>query len=202
MQVALPELEAPAKIVFDPEERLTDDEYFAFCQANPQLRLERTAQGEIVIMPPAGGESDHRSLNVGAQLQNWAQRDGRGKAFGSSVEFILPDGSALSPDAAWVSNSAIERLTKEQRRKFLRVVPEFVVEVLSASDRPRAAQAKMLQWIANGVQLAWLIDGDARTVHISRPGREPELRTSITQLAGEGPVKGFVLELQEIWTGL
>lgn len=99
MHVALPESESPVKLVLDPEHPLTDDQYFAFCAANSNLRIERTAQGEIVIVPPAGGESDNRSLEVSGQLRDWARKDGRGTAFGSSVEFILPSGAALSPDA-------------------------------------------------------------------------------------------------------
>ena len=126
-------------------DKLTEEAYLSYCEANPNLRLERTARGEIVIVPPAGGESDYRSLEIAAELRTWAKRDGRGVAFGSSVEFLLPDGAALSPDAAWVSN-------------------EFVAEILSPSDRLPAAQSKTLEWMENGVTLGWLIDGDARTL--------------------------------------
>jgi Uma2 family endonuclease len=117
------------------------------------------------------------------------------------VQFLLPDGSGLSPDAAWVSNEAWAALTRKQRRQFPPVCPEFVVEVMSASDRLRAAKAKMERWIANGVQLGWLIDGDAKTVYIYRPGRTAEKRRGILELAGEGPVEGFVLDLGPIWAG-
>jgi Uma2 family endonuclease len=202
MQIALPELHSPATLILDREHGLSDDEYLAFCQANPDLRLERTAQGEIVIVPPAGGESDYRSLEVGAQLRDWARKDGRGKSFGTSVEFLLPDGSAFSPDSAWVSNERLSPLSKAERRQFLRVTPEFVVEVLSPSDRSSAAQRKMNAWIANGVELAWLIDGDSRCVHVYRKGSEPRVHSGIERLTGEGPVDGFVLELSDIWEGL
>ena len=185
MHVALPESESPVKLVLDPEHPLTDDQYFAFCAANSNLRIERTAQGEIVIVPPAGGESDHRSLEVSAQLRNWARKDGRGTAFGSSVEFILPSSAALSPDAAWVSREKIDRLTKEERRKFLRLVPDFVAEVMSPSDRLPATQAKMEEWIANGVLLGWLIDGDAQTVYVYRIGKPMEKLTGTTSLQGD-----------------
>ena len=135
------------------------------------------------------------------ELRNWAKIDGRGTTFGSSVQFILPDRSGLSPDAAWVSNESLNRLSREEKKKFLRLVPEFVVEVLSPSDL-KTAKAKMEQWIRNGVQLAWLIDGDARTIYIYRKGRPMRTRRGLAELAGEGPVRGFVLKLATIWAGL
>ena len=180
----------------------SDENYWAFCEANPELRVERTAEGEIVFMPPAGGESDFRSAKVITYLTVWAERDGRGEAFGSSVQFFLPDGSGLSPDAAWVSNRALARLTKQQRKRFLTLAPEFIVEVLSPSDHLREAKAKMERWISNGVHLAWLIDGDARTVHVYREGHAPKTRRNLTAIKGEGPVEGFTLDLHRIWIGL
>ena len=180
----------------------SDREYLDFCEANPDLRVERNAEGEIIIVPPAGGESDYRNANAARQLGNWAMKNGGGKAFGSSVQFFLPDGSALSPDAAWVSNDALSRLSHQQRREFLRLCPEFVVEVRSPSDRLTRAKAKMEQWIANGVQLAWLIDGDAEMVYIYQKDQPVETRKGILKLAGKGPVKGFTLQLRTIWDGL
>jgi Uma2 family endonuclease len=153
-------------------------------------------------MPPAGGESDYRGVELVAELRGWAKTDGRGTAFGPSAQFFLPDGSGLSPDAAWVSNESLRSISLEQRQKFMPLAPEFIVEVLSPSDRLKAAQKKMEQWIANGVQLAWLIDGDRETVHIYRPHQPIDTRRGILKLAGEGPVKGFVLQLRSIWQGL
>jgi Uma2 family endonuclease len=205
MQIALPELNAPATLILDREDRLTDDEYFAFCVANPDLNVERTAEGDIVIVPPPGGESDYRNISVTTSLNLWTRMDGRGRAFGPSVQFLLPDGSGRSPDAAWVSNDRLSRLSKQERRQFLRVVPEFVVEVLSPSDRLDAAQKKMGLWMANGVELGWLIDGDARRVYVYRGASgslEPRLVADAESIAGEGPVEGFVLQLGEIWEGL
>jgi len=202
MQIALPELDWPATLKFDPESRLNDDQYFAFCAANPDVNFERTAEGEIVIVPPAGGESDYRTLDAGAMLREWAKRDKRGRAFGSSIQFMLPDGSALSPDAAWVSNARLGSLTREELRKFPHLVPEFVTEVLSPSDRLRSAQKKMRQWAANGVDLGWLIDGDRRTVYVYAGGGEPRTVENADRLEGEGSVTGFVMDLNEIWAGL
>jgi Uma2 family endonuclease len=180
---------------------VNDDEFYDFCMANPDVRFERTAQGEIIIVPRVGGETAYRDTEVSCQLGIWAKRDGRGKAFGPS-EFILPTGAAYSPDAAWVSNERLAPLTKEQKRKFLRLCPEFVVEVMSPSDRLKTAQQKMQDWMANGVQLSWLIDGDNRTVYIYRAGQDVETRAGIPALLGEGPVAGFELNLSEIWAGL
>jgi len=199
--IELPEHES-VKLVFDPEYHLSEQDYLAFCRSNPGLRCERTAEGEIVIVPPAGGEGAYRSGKAFAQLDRWAESDGRGRSFDSSVEFLLPDGSALSPDASWVSNESLERLTWEQRREFLRLCPEFIVEVLSPSDRLKAAKAKMERWIGNGVHLGWLIDGDNQTVYVYRKGRNPVTRRGIQELAGEGPVRVFVLKLDAIWRGL
>lgn len=202
MQIALPELNAPATLILDREDQLTDDEYFAFCVANPDLNVERTAEGDIVIVPPPGGESDYRNVSVTVALDQWARMDGRGKAFGPSVHFLLPDGSGRSPDAAWISNERLSLLSKQEKRQFLRVVPEFVVEVLSPSDRLPNAQQKMRLWAANGVELGWLIDGDARRVYVYRGSSEPRIIADAESIAGEGPVEGFVLQLGEIWEGL
>jgi|HubBroStandDraft_1064217.scaffolds.fasta_scaffold135986_2 Uma2 family endonuclease len=203
MQFVLPEQALPARLFLNPEVRMTDDDYFALCMANPDVRFERTAQGDIIIVPPAGAESDNQSADVVIQLGQWAKRDGRGKVFGSSVEFILPTGAALSPDAAWVSNARLSTLTKDQLRKFPPVVPEFVVEVMSPSDRLNPAMEKMLEWLHGGVDLAWLIDGDAKTVYIYRAGQpEPAKQSNLTKLSAEGPLAGFELDLTDIWAGL
>jgi Uma2 family endonuclease len=199
MQLALPDLDAPVTLTLDSENRLSDDDYFAFCMANPDLHIERTAQGEIVIVPPAGYDSDYQNLDCASQLKVWSKRDGRGKASGCSVQFFLPDGSAMSPDAAWLSNERHAGLTNKQRRQFPPVVPEFIVEVMSPSDRLRAAQRKMQQWIDNGVELGWLVDSDNRCVYVYRQGHEMRKVLNESQIEGEGPVEGFVLDLTDIW---
>ncbi len=182
---------------------MSDDQFFEFCVANPDLWFEQTEEGQIIIVPPAGPESDHRCVDIVTQLNVWAKRDGRGKAFGMTAEFILPTGAALCPNAAWLSNARLATLSKVQRRKFPRVTPEFVVEVLSPSDRLKSAKTKMERWMRGGVELAWLIDGDARTVYIYRAGQvDAEERTGISKLDGEGPMAGFELDLTGIWAGL
>jgi Uma2 family endonuclease len=202
MQVVLPDTTAPVRFIFESQP-LSEDEYYDLCMANRDLRIERSAQGEIIIVPPTGGESDYRNADVTFQLIKWAKLDGRGKVFGPSAEFILPNGAGYSPDACWVSNESLAKLSKDQRRKFPPLVPEFVVEVLSPSDRLNALKEKMADWIANGAQLGWLIDADNRTIYVFRPGQSaPEKVVGVSTLAGEGPIGGFAIDLATIWAGL
>src|SRR5271163_4304834 len=117
MQVILPDITAPARFILDPSESLSDDDYFSLCMANRDLQLERSANGDIILRPPAGLESDYRNMEVSAQLHQLAKLDGRGKVFGPSAEFILPNGAGYSPDTCWVSNQSLAKFSKEQRRK-------------------------------------------------------------------------------------
>jgi Uma2 family endonuclease len=202
-RVVLPEEALPAKLELNPDWRMSDDDYFGFCMANPDVRFERTEEGEIVIVPPAGLESNYRENDAATQLRNWAKRDGRGKAFGATAEFILPTGAALSPDAAWVSNERLSRVPKPKLRQFPPLCPEFIIEVMSPSDRLPTAQKKMESWMRGGVDLAWLIDGDNRKLYIYRVGSAgPETRADIPELAAGAPIEGFILDLREIWAGL
>ncbi|HKD07952.1 MAG TPA: Uma2 family endonuclease [Bryobacteraceae bacterium] len=201
-QIALPDLHAPAALVLDREHPLTDDEYFAFCEANPDVLIERTSDGEIIILPPAGFESAYRNADLVTQIGKWNEKDGRGKVFGPTVQFMLLDGSALSPDAAWISNERQAQIPRKERRRFPRIAPEFVVEIMSPSDRLRAAQRKMRRWIENGVDVAWLIDPDNRVVHVYRSGQEPPIFHEPDQIEGEGPVEGLAVDLKNVWQGL
>jgi Uma2 family endonuclease len=185
-----------------PERQMTDDEYFDLCAANDGLRIERTAEGDIIVRAPTGGETGYRNMALSGQLYAWAKRDGRGKAFDSNAEFILRDGSALSPDASWIESSRLQALSREKKRKFIPLCPDFIVELTSPSDRLKELQQKMRQWMENGAQLAWLIDADEKTLYIYRPDREPEQLTGVDRVEGEGPVAGFVLELNDIFAGL
>lgn len=200
MQVALPDSQT-ATLILDPESPPSEEQFLAFCEANPELRVERSAKGEIFIVPPAGGASDYRNADAISQLFVWARHSGRGKGFGATALFLLEDGSALSPDAAWVSAERLSSLTARERAGFLRLCPEFVIEVLSPSDRLPAAQRKMRAWIANGASLGWLIDGDAMRVYVYRQTGEVEIVTG-DHIDGEGPVAGFRLDLGSIWEGL
>jgi len=202
MQVSLPDDETCAAYAIRGERPMDDDEFFEFCGNNPDLRVERDANGEIIVMPPAGFETGYRNSDLTAQLTIWAKADDRGIALDSNTEYVLPNSAARSPDASWVLKSRVAKLTGKQKKVFPRLCPDFVVELTSPSDRLHKVKAKMREWIDNGAQLGWLIDPDHRTVYVYRPGIEPEELVDIEHVDGESPVKGFRLELSVIWKGL
>ena len=177
--------------------RLTDEEFFDLCQHNPTLRLERTADHNIIAMPPAGSESSRKSGEVYGQLWFWNRQHQLGYAYDSSAGFTMPDGSVRSPDAAWLSKEKYEQLTEAQRQKFPPVCPEFVVEVRSPSDGLAALRRKMEDYLTNGVQLGFLLDPTAETATVYRPGRAPEELAGFgRELSGELVLPGFVLNLR------
>lgn len=169
---------------------ITDAQFQQFCEKYPDYFLEYSAEGDLTIMPPADRKTSSRNAMIIFQLMKWALETGGGCVTDSSGGFILPNGSRLAPDAAWMS---------DQRDGLHSPVPEFVIELLSPSDRIKVAQRKMVEWIANGVELGWLIDPYSRTVTIFRPKQSPESRKDLTELAGEGAVQGFLLNLIAIW---
>jgi Uma2 family endonuclease len=202
MQVQLPEAFVEATVRIETGCPLDDDAFWDFCVANPDLRIEREPNGDIVIMPPTGFDTGYRNSDIGFQLTAWAMKDGRGAAVNSNAEYYLPTGAARSPDASWVLRSRLTRFTKEEKEKFLHLCPDFVVELMSTSGQLPKAKARMQAWIDNGAQVAWLIHPKKRTVYIHRPGREPEESVDLDSVAGEGPVAGFALELNAIWEGV
>ena len=202
MQVVLPDIETRATFLIRSERPMDDDQFFDFCMKNPELRIERSAQGEIIIMPPTGFETGYRNNDLSRQLGNWAKADGRGIALDSNTEYLLPNGAARSPDASWVLKSRLAQFTKQEKQRFLPLGPDFVIELTSPTDRLKAVKAKMREWIENGAELGWLIDADRRTVHIYRSGQEPEEAVAINSLGGDGPVHGFRLDLEDIWRGV
>ena len=202
MQIVLQVSEEPTTLRKESDALLDNDRFFDFCAQNPDMRIERSAEGEIIVMPPPGGESSHQNNEIAIELGLWARKDGRGQVFDSSGYFTLPNGAARSPDASWVRKSRLERLNRRQKRRPLPLCPDFVIELKSPSDRLKALRAKMNEWIENGAELAWLIDPDRRTVTIYRPGREPEQLVNPDVVVGEGPVEGFKIEMSEIWEGI
>ncbi len=172
------------------------------CQQFDNKKIEQDAQGNVHVMAPAGGESSKQNSRLTRQLDIWADQDGRGHSFDSSVSFIFPDGSKRSPDGSWVSIGRLQTLTREERRKFLKLVPEFVVEIKSPSDRYPELQAKMEEYRRNGVTVGWLIHPDKRTVAIYRQNSAVEVLEQPESLAAAEPLAGFVLDLKPIWEGL
>jgi len=197
MNLAVSESEFPIRLRF--ERPMTDKELLRFCAANDLLRVERDANGELIVMSPAGTEGGGVEGDVFGELRNWALQDNGGKAYGPNAGFTLPDGSVRAADASWVAWGRLNALTPEQLQSFAPICPEFVIEVRSKSDRLAELQEKMRMWIANGAELAWLVDPTRKAVEIYRPGREVEVLEGGSAVEGEGPVAGFVLELGKIW---
>jgi Uma2 family endonuclease len=202
MQIVLQVSEEPTTLRKESDALLDNDRFFEFCAQNPDMRIERSAEGEVIFMPPPGGESSYQNNEISFELSLWARRDGRGVVFDSSGHFILPNGAVRSPDAVWIRKARLEKLTREQKRRHIPICPDFVIELRSPSDRLKTLKAKMEEWIGNGAELAWLIDPSHRTVTVYRPGCEPEKLSNADFVIGEGPVEGFRLGLKEIWAGL
>jgi Uma2 family endonuclease len=156
-------------IRFGPLMKLTDDQLYELCQLNPELRIERTAQGELLVMPPTGGETSKRNFDLIVAVGIWARQDHSGIAFDSSGGFILPNSALRSPDVAWIKRSRLEGLTAERKREFIPLCPDFVLELRSPTDGLRALQGKMQEYIDNGAQLGWLIDPEAKRVMFTGP---------------------------------
>jgi len=179
--------------------KFTDDKFVEMVAANKDLRLELSAQGELSIMSPTGGETGDRNLELGGQVWFWNRQNGLGKAFDSSTGFKLPNGATRSPDVSWIKIERWNALTSEQRKKFLPLCPDFVIELVSESDDLADTQAKMREYIANGLQLGWLINPKSQQVEIYRPNQEIEVLQSPTSLFGEAGLPGFILDLQPIF---
>lgn len=179
--------------------RLTDEEFFDICQHNPNLRMERNADHEIIAMPPAGSESSRKSGEVYGQLWLWNRQHQLGYTYDSSAGFTLPDGSVRSPDASWVPKAAYDTLTEAQRLRFPPVCPTFVVEVRSPSDGLAPLRRKMETYLANGVEVGFLLDPTNETATIYRPGQEPEEINSFNAtLSAEPALTGFALDLRPL----
>lgn len=189
-----------APVILTPRSApMTDEEFVAFCEQYDDCSIECTAEGEIVIMPPTYSRTGERNSEIVFQLMMWAKKDGRGRANLPSAGFRLPNGARRSPDASWTRKDRIAGLPKEQRERFYRLCPDFVVELRSSTDRISRLKNKMEEYIANGAELGWLIDPKEQTVWIYRPGRAAEPVVNPERIAGEGPVEGFSLDLAEIW---
>ena len=182
----------------DPIVHLTDEQFYQLCQANRDVRFERTAKGELIIMPPAGGESSKRNADLTIDLGIWNRQSKLGVVFDSSGGFKLPNGAERSPDAAWVKSEHWEALNPEQRRKFPPLAPDFVIELRSATDDLKPLQAKMQEYRENGVRLGWLINPQNQQVEIYRQERDVEVLLSPATLSGEDVLPGFVLDLTQI----
>ena len=178
--------------------KLTDQQFFELCQNNRDYQFERTASGELIIMPPTGSETGRRNFELIVQLGLWNKSHNLGVAFDSSTGFKLPNGADRSPDASWVKLERWEALIPEQQARFAPLCPDFVVELCSPSDSIEKVRAKMREYIENGARLGWMLDRKNQQVEIYRPNQEVEILQSPTTLSGEDILPGFVLNLKDI----
>lgn len=180
---------------------VTPEQFAAIAAENRDLRLERTANGELIVNPPTGSESGKRNFSILGQLFQWCeQHPDLGEGFDSSAGFELPNGAIRSPDAAWVKRDRWDALTQEEKEGFAPLCPDFVVELRSKSDRLPMLQGKMQEYINNGMRLGWLIDQQSKRVEIYRLGSEVEIIEKPERLTGEEVLPGFVLLLERIWS--
>jgi Uma2 family endonuclease len=177
----------------------TDEQFYQLCRKNPDIKLERNAQGAIIIMPPTGGETGKRNAQLITRFVIWNEQTKLGEVFDSSTCFKLPNGANRSPDVSWIKQERWDALTPEEKEKFPPLAPDFVLELISPSDRLSETQAKMHEYIKQGVRLGWLINRKNRQGEIYRPGHDVEVLDSPTTLSGEDVLPGFVLDLQSIW---
>jgi Uma2 family endonuclease len=179
--------------------QLTREQFYRLCEENPDLKLERNAQGELIIMPPTGGETGKSNSTINAQLWFWNYQNQLGEVFDSSTGFTLPNGADRSPDVSWVEKSRWDALTKEQKEKFIPLCPDFVIEILSPNDSLKKIQKKMQEYIENGCRLGWLINRKKQEVEIYRPGQNMEVLKFPQTISGENILPSFVLNMQRIW---
>lgn len=175
------------------------EQFYEFCLANRDLRIERTASGEVIIMPPAFSDTGNRNIKIAQQLANWAEQDGTGETFDSSAGFTLPNGATRSPDASWIKLERWNALTEDQKASFAPICPDFVIELRSKSDALKGLQDKMQEYIDNGALLGFLIDRKNRKVHIYCPNQEPEIVDNPETVSGEPVLPGFALQMAKIW---
>jgi Uma2 family endonuclease len=197
MNLALTDVGLPVRLRFDRP--MTDEELMRFCAVNDDLSVEREPNGEILVMTPANIKTSTMNSRINRLLDEWAEADGSGIVSGPDGGYTLPDGSMRAPDAAWVANRRWQALSKEDQGRFAPICPDFVIELRSPSDNLADLQAKMEMWIANGAEVAWLIDPLEKAVVIYRPGEQPEVLAQPTSVQGTGPIAGFELVLARIW---
>lgn len=199
-----------SRVLFNPYESIevdfgkflkpmNDDEFFDFCQRNKGLRIEMEADGEIIFMPPTGSETGIKNFKLTTKFGNWVEKDGSGEGFDSSTGFVLPNGAKRSPDLSWISLEKWNAIPKAKRKKFAPVCPDFVVELRSETDSLSKLKDKMEEYIENGASLGWLIDAAKRKVYVYRPNAEVEVLENPNEISGEPLLKGFTLNLKEIW---
>jgi Uma2 family endonuclease len=183
--------------------RVTPEQFEQLAYTEQLARLELTKDGELIVMSPAGGEAGRKNFNLYLDLVNWNRQQKLGEAFDSSTVFVLPDGARRSPDVSWIRLERWNTLTLEEKQGFPPVAPDFVIKLVSFSDlknqRYEDLQAKMQEYLDNGVRLGWLIEPSAKTVEIYRSNQQVEILNNPQTLSGEDILPGFSLDLREIF---
>lgn len=180
--------------------KMTDAAFYEFCQSNQDYRFEMNSQGELIVMPPAFLESSRINNKINFQLTAWALKDKTGEVFESDGMFTLPNGAKRAPDAFWITKEKYYALPdKEREERFARIVPDFVIELRSKSDNLKKLKSKMEEYIENGVSLGWLIDPTEKKIHVYRADKTVEVFENPTRVSGEDTLRGFELDLSEIW---
>ncbi|MEM1279829.1 MAG: Uma2 family endonuclease [Cyanobacteria bacterium P01_H01_bin.152] len=182
-----------------PSTVLTDDQFYDLCRANPDIKIERTAHGELLFMPPTGGETGKRNAKLTSRFVVWNEATNAGEVFDSSTCFKLPNGAERSPDVAWIARDRWAALPLTSREKFPPIAPDFVLELMSPSDSLSAAQAKMQEYLENGVRLGWLMNRQRREVEVYQIGQAKETLINPTQLLGGDILPDFVLNMVSLW---
>jgi Uma2 family endonuclease len=199
LQDSEPHPPRPLVLRMRPPLDMDDEQFFVFCQQNSDLQIERTAEGDLIIMSPVGGETGDRESELNFQVRLWAKADGTGVAFSPSTGFTLPNCAKRSPDTAWVLRERLTGLRPQQKKRFLPLCPDFVAELRSPSDSLPAAQEKMQEYMGNGARLGWLIDPENRHVYIYRPNAPVERLDDPATVPGDPELPGFVLDAQAIF---
>ena len=179
--------------------KLNDEQFLEFCRVNRDLRIERLATGEILVMPPAFSDTGNRNAKLLYQVMAWSEADGTGETFDSSAGFTLPNGSTKSPDVSWIKLDRWNQLSEEEQASFAPICPDFVIELRSSSDSLRHLQAKMKEYLENGVKLGILVDRKNQTVYIYRPNQEPQILEKPEIVNCSPELSGLLLKMKRIW---
>ncbi len=186
-------------INLNPVIQLSDEQFYHLCRVNPDVKFERNAERELIIMSPTGGETGKRNAGITADFVIWNRQTRLGEVFDSSTCFRLPNGADRSPDVAWIQKERWDGLTSEQKEKFPPIAPDFVLELMSPTDNLKETQAKMREYMDNQVRLGWLMNRKSQRVEIYRQGKPLEVLENPTELSGEDVLPGFVLDLRIVW---
>ncbi|BAZ81559.1 MAG: Uma2 family endonuclease [Sphaerospermopsis sp.] len=186
-------------INLNPIVRFTDDQFYQLCRKNPDVKFERNAKGELLVMSPTGGETGRINSEINADFGVWNRQTKLGVCFDSSTCFKLPNGANRSPDVAWIKKERWDSLTTEEKTKFPPIAPDFVLELMSPTDSLQETQKKMQEYMENGVKLGWLINPKTRQVEIYRLGKPVEILTAPLELSGEDILPGFILNMAIVW---